>query len=141
MSSRSPTALWRDRWVVVAGSALAGIGAFVFVLVATRSLGLEEFSPISQLWTVWAIAAAVVTFSTQVVTVHREVLIGKTSISRTSELMPLVLLLLLVIPVLFLYRVRIFGESSLLWPIVGTLIPLGSYATGKARGWLAVHGS
>ncbi len=55
--------------------------------------------------------------------------------------MPLVLLLLLVIPVLFLYRVRIFGESSLLWPIVGTLIPLGSYATGKARGWLAVHGS
>jgi hypothetical protein len=127
--------------VIVAGSALAGIGAFVFVLVATRSLGLEGFSPISQLWTVWAIAAAVVTFSTQVVTVRREVLIGKTSISRSSELMPLVLLLLLVIPVLFLYRVRIFGESSFLWPIVGTLIPLGSYATGKARGWLAVHGS
>ena len=141
MSSRTPAALWRDRWVVVAGSALAGIGAFVFVLVATRSLGLEEFSPISQLWTVWAIAVAVVTFSTQVVTVRREVLIGKTSISRSSELMPLILLLILVIPVLFLYRVRIFGDPNLLWPIVGTLIPLGSYATGKARGWLAVHGS
>ena len=141
VSSRSPTTLWRGRWVILAGSALAGIGSVVFVLVATRSLGLEGFSPISQLWTVWAIAAAVVTFSTQVVTVRREVLIGKTSISRSSELMPLILLLLLVIPVLFLYRVRIFGESSLVWPIVGTLIPLGSSATGKARGWLAVHGS
>ena len=107
----------------------------------TRSLGLEDFSPISQLWTVWAIAAAVVTFSTQVVTVRREVLVGRTAISRTSELMPLLLLLAIVMPVLILYRVQIFGDSNALWPIIGILIPLGSFATGKARGWLAVHGS
>ena len=127
--------------MIVFGSALAGIGAFVYVLVSTRSLGLEGFSPISHLWTVWAIAAAVVTFSTQVVTVRREVLVGRTAISRMSELMPLLILLAIVIPVLTLYRVQIFGDSNALWPIIGILIPLGSFATGRARGWLAVHGS
>jgi hypothetical protein len=135
------TVPWRDRGVVVMGSAVAGVGAFVFVLLATRSLGLEGFSPISQLWTVWAIAAAVVTFSTQVVTVRREVLARESATSLGAERVPLILLLAFVVPVLFVFRGRIFGDPTLLWPIIGSLIPVGSYATGKARGWLAVHGS
>jgi hypothetical protein len=51
------------------------------------------------------------------------------------------LLILVVVPVLFGYRTRIFGEPNLIWPVVGVLIPIGSYVTGRARGWLAVHGS
>jgi hypothetical protein len=120
---------------------VAGVGAFVFVLLATRTLGLEGFSPIAQLWTVWAIAAAVVTFSTQVVTVRREVLGGESATSIRAERVPLILLLALAVPVLYIFRARIFGETNLLWPTIGSLIPIGSYATGKARGWLAVHGS
>ena len=127
--------------VILAGSALAGLGAFVFVVIATRSLGLEGFRPISQLWTVWAIATAVVTFSTQVVTVRREVLVGQSAISRSAELLPLMLLLALALPILWVYRIRIFGDASPFWPLVGGLIPIGAFLTGKARGWLAVHGS
>lgn len=136
----SPT-LRRSRWVILAGSALAGLGAFLFVVIATRSLGLAGFRPISQLWTVWAIAAAVVTFSTQVVTVRREVTEGQRSISRSAELLPLILLLALTVPLLWVYRVRIFGDASPFWPLVGALIPVGAFLTGKARGWLAVHGT
>ncbi len=145
-SIRAVSKIWlptlrRSRWVILAGSALAGFGAFLFVLIATRSLGLEGFRPISQLWTVWAIAAAVVTFSTQVVTVRREMTDGQRRIPPSAELLPLFLLLALTVPLLWIYRVRIFGDASPFWPLVGALIPIGAFLTGKARGWLAVHGS
>jgi hypothetical protein len=141
VTSGPPTTPWRDRGVVVVGSSVAGIGAFVFVLLATRSLGLDGFHPISQLWTVWAIAVAVVTFSTQVVTVRREATVVASSSSRVAEFVPLIFLLAVVVPTLFLFRERIFDDTSFFWPVAGSLIPIGSFATGRARGWLAVHGS
>ena len=142
VSSRSPTTLWRGRWVILAGSALAGIGAFVFVLVATRSLGLEGFSSISQLWNCMGDRGS-----------RRHVLdTGSDSSPGGPDREDVDLSFIGVDAADPSVASRHPGSLPVSSPDLRRVEPRsahrrdahpnsGSYATGKARGWLAVHGS
>jgi O-antigen/teichoic acid export membrane protein len=55
----------RDSGVLAVGSAISGLLAYAFFALATRSLGAERAAPVSVLWSFWAVAAAVLTFAVQ----------------------------------------------------------------------------
>ena len=117
------------------GAVLAGVGALAFIVVGTRSLGLEAFAPVSQLWTVWAIAYSVVTFSVQQTTIRAIATSG--SIPWRSVMLPAFVMVLVAGPIMFIGRERLFDSQALAWPLAGSLIPIGSLFTGVARGRLA----
>ncbi len=133
MSTRRPVP---PEFLLGAGATAGGIGALVFVAVGTRHLGLGGFSPLSQLWTVWAIAAAVLTFSYQQVVIRR-------SWARAADREPL----LVVVPVAAALavaagthpvRTRLFGSDSPGWVLAAAAIPVGCALIGATRGrWAA----
>src|SRR4029453_6819025 len=55
----------RGSTALAAGSVVAGLLAYVFFALATRSLGAEGAAPVSILWSYWSAAAAVLTFTVQ----------------------------------------------------------------------------
>ena len=55
----------RDSARLALGSAVAGVLAYVFFMLASRALGAERAAPVSVLWSIWAISAAVLTFPVQ----------------------------------------------------------------------------
>ncbi len=113
-----------------------GLGGFIFIVVATRTLGLDAFAPVSQLWTIWALAAAVMTFSYQQLTIRR----AWQEDSGTSPVVAAAPLALAM--VVFLASAmssdRLFGSSSLGWPAAAAAMPVGAALIGVTRGrWAA----
>ena len=51
--------------VLVVGSSLSGLLAYVFFIIVARTLGPERAAPVSVLWTLWAFAGAALTFPFQ----------------------------------------------------------------------------
>lgn len=127
-----------DTLALVVASALAGVGALIFILVGTRSLGLEEFAAVSQLWTLWAISYAVITFSTQQ-SVIRSWHTGR-RIQWFTVMMPSLITAAIATPILVLRAEDLFASQSVLWPVAGAIIPFGSLLTGLTRGRLAARG-
>jgi len=110
----------------------------VFIVVATLTLGLDDFAPVSQLWTIWALSAAVVTFSYQQLTIRR-------AWQQGDSLSPLVV----AAPVVLAFGVfvasalasdRIFGSSSLGWPAAAAGMPIGAAVIGITKGRWAARG-
>lgn len=128
----------REVVVLAVASVFAGVGALVFILVGTRSLGLDNFAPVSHLWTLWAISYSVVTFSTQqaVIRGHRS---GQ-KLRWTSIVLPALVTSAVATPVFILRSQQLFASTSVWWPLAGAVIPFGSLVTGFARGKLAAQG-
>ena len=107
-------------------------------MVATRTLGLDEFAPVSQLWTVWALAAAVMTFSYQQLTIRR-------AWQTSGSVSPLVIafpfvLALAVLAIGIATSTRIFGSDTMWWPAAAAGMPIGAAMIGVTRGRWAARG-
>lgn len=120
-----------------AASLAAGLGALGFLTVGRFALGLAGFAPMAHVWTVWSMAAATVGFGAQIETVEG-MSRGRGALSARHVRLAVVGAGLAGLATL-VWRVPLFGSGTLFWPILCTLIPLGSVMTGAARGRLAAN--
>jgi hypothetical protein len=121
------------------GSITAGLGGLTFAIIASRSLGLEGFAPVAQVWTVWSLAAATVTFSMQQVAAYSAKM-GGLSLSLGGGLLVLAAASGVFV-VTWLYRLELFYTPAPWWPLACALLPAGSFITGVARGRVAAFGT
>ena len=130
----------RDESWLVLGSLVSGLAALTFLAASSRSLGLDQFRQIIQIWTIWALSAGSLGFSVQqhVITsagTYRSVF----QALRSQEVLRVTVPLMSGVAVVTtIWRTEIFGDSSTIWPLLATLIPLGCAATSATRGlWAA----
>ena len=129
----------RDELWLLLGSLGSGLAALTFILASSRSLGLNQFRQIIQIWTIWALSAGGLGFSVQQHVIasagaYRSVFHSL----RSHETLRVIVPLSGVAVVTTIWRTEIFGSSSAIWPLFATLIPLGCAATSTTRGlWAA----
>jgi hypothetical protein len=123
-------------WSALA-SLLSGLGALGFLTAGRFAVGLEDFAPMAHVWTVWSVGAATVAFGAQIESVQG-LAEGRGAFS-TRHLRLGAIGAITAGLVTFSLRDTLFGTVGLFWPTICLLIPLGSLATGVARGRLAAH--
>jgi O-antigen/teichoic acid export membrane protein len=132
--------LARDSGVLAAGSALAGLLAYVFFALVTRTLGADRAAPVSVLWTYWALAAAVLTFTVQHWTIrtlaHDR---HEGTVARTLPMLAAAAGTLSVAAgiVTFAFRDELFADDGLIFPALIAGTTMGSFFVGLVRGALA----
>jgi hypothetical protein len=137
----APARRGRGDLLVVGAALTTGVLGVVTLVVAQQHLGLDAFAPLAQLWTIWAVLAAGLTFSFQqwaaVQDVDRTSLLPGGAATR-----PLVGLALMGVAIFLLttgLRETIFGSSAMVWPVAAGLLPFGTAFNGVRRGQLARH--
>ena len=129
-----------DELRILLGSLVSGLSALTFITASSHSLGLNQFRQILQIWTIWALSAGGLGFSVQqhVITsagAYRSVFHALRSQETLRVTVPLMSGVAVVTTI---WRTEIFGDSSVIWPLFATLIPLGCAATSTTRGlWAA----
>jgi hypothetical protein len=114
--------------------------AGAFTLIASeRYLDLDAFAPLAQLWTIWAVLAAGLTFSFQQwAAVHsarrRDVLPGGAA-PHVGAILAAGSIVVLVVS--FAARDALFHSSSWVWPVAAGILPMGTALNGIRRGQLA----
>jgi len=130
----------RDSLALATGSALAGVLAYVFFALATRSLGAERAAPVSVLWSYWAIAAAVLTFSVQHWIIATLASDGhETTVARSLPRIAVVGVALAVAMGVLSFAARdlLFHRGGVAFPAMVAAVTAGSLFTGVVRGALA----
>ncbi|MCI0687888.1 MAG: hypothetical protein L0Y54_11720 [Sporichthyaceae bacterium] len=122
------------------GSVLAGLLAYGFFALATRSLGAAGAAPVSILWSFWAVAAAVLTFPVQHWTIRTLAHDGHEG--TVARALPKIALLaagltVLVGLVAYVFREELFGDRGVAYPALVAAITAGSLFLGLLRGALA----
>jgi hypothetical protein len=126
--------------VLVAASGVSGIAGAAFVLISRGALGLTEFAPVAQLWTIWSLAAASLLFAYQQWAIQAGVTTMRSAVSNMKGA-PLHVFLCSVLGsglILVLFRFRLFHVQTFWWPAAGIAILVGTTFIGIARGVLAV---
>jgi SAM-dependent methyltransferase len=122
------------------GTGVSGIAAYLFIVVGTRFYGAEAFAPVSVLWSLWAVSAAVFTFPVQHWMIRRIELDGhdggvRAAIPRLAA-MALVVTALQVV-VAWALGGELFRDQRLVWPALVGAVTLGAVWSGLIRGSLA----
>jgi O-antigen/teichoic acid export membrane protein len=133
----------RDSGVLAVGSAISGLLAYVFFAVATRSLGAELAAPVSVLWSYWAVAASVLTFSVQHWTIRT--LAGDGHEGTVARAIPRISvaaagLSALAGVVAYAFRQPLFHLDGVAFPALIAAVTAGSFFVGLVRGALAGRG-
>lgn len=119
------------------------MAAFGFIAVSSRDLGLDDYVPIGQLWSIWAVSFAVISFTSQQ-TVVRSQLIRRADASgpvvTADELLPLLLLIVPLAVAVIGWREELFRSASPWWPALALVMPMGTLLTGTTRGSWAATG-
>ena len=132
----------RDTSALLTGTAVSGLLAYAYVVLGTRIYGAVEFAPISVLWTIWAMSAAVITFPVQhwvIRTIEADGTDGTVRAARPLILAAAVLLSTTIGVIAWLARSTLFSDSGALYPVLAATIPLGSVMVGLTRGTLAAR--
>ena len=133
--ARSSTAR-RDFSSLGLGSLVNGIAAFGFATTATHAYGSAGASPFVELWTIWLVATAVLTFPIQ----HWLILRG----TRDRPLRVLAVLTLCAGGTLFIvcaaFRDSLFDSPSLVYPLLASIIVAAAVPVGVFRGTLIAAG-
>jgi O-antigen/teichoic acid export membrane protein len=127
---------------LLTGTAISGLLAYAYVVVGTQVYGAVEFAPISVLWTIWAMCAAVIAFPVQHWAIRTIEADGTEATVRGALpviLSAAVLLSTIVGLITWLARSTLFSHSSALYPVLAATIPLGSVMVGLSRGTLAAR--
>lgn len=130
----------RDSGALAAGSVIAGLLAYGFFSLATHSLGAEGAAPVSILWSYWAIAAAVLTFTIQHWTIRTLAHDGHGgTVARALPRIAIMAagLTVLVSFVTYVFRDALFGDRGVAYPALVAAITAGSLFIGLLRGALA----
>ncbi len=120
-------------------SAVTGVAGAGFILTVERHLGLVQFAPIAQLWSIWSISAASLMFAYQQWAIRMRVSHSSGYLASLRG-QPLTLLVFSVLGAglgFGIARSTLFQTSSLFWPIAAALIVLGTILGGITRGVLA----
>ena len=132
----------RDASALLTGTAVSGLLAYAYVVLGTRTYGAFEFAPISVLWTIWAMSAAVITFPVQhwvIRTIEADGTDGTVRAALPLILGAAVLLSTMIGVVAWLARSTLFSDTGALYPILAATIPLGAMMVGLTRGTLAAR--
>ena len=127
---------------MILGAAIStGALGVATLMLAQRHLELAAFAPLAQLWTIWAVLAAGLTFSFQQwAAVHN---VGRRSLlpggSSTRILGGLLLMGLSILVVTTVFRETFFGSPAMVWPVSAAVLPIGTGFNGVRRGQLARH--
>jgi len=127
---------------LAAGSAIAGLLAYVFFAVTTRALGSEAAAPVSVLWTYWSFAGAALTFPLQHWITRSVAAHGGSGQVRAA--LPRVVAVVAVATALvsllaWLLREDLFHRQDAWFPVLVGLVTIGSAYLGLVRGGLAAH--
>jgi O-antigen/teichoic acid export membrane protein len=132
----------RDTSALLTGTAVSGLLAYAYVVLGTRIYGAVEFAPISVLWTIWAMSAAVITFPVQhwvIRTIEADRTEGTVRTTLPLILASAVILSTVIGVVAWLARWTLFSDGGALYPLLAATIPLGSVLVGLSRGTLAAR--
>ena len=123
---------------VLLGSALfSGAAGAAFLIISERHLGPVAFEPVAQVWTIWAITAAFLSFSVQLNTIGQG---GSVAYMFRPAMIGLIAAVTgLVAVVTFSFRSELFGSQQLLWPLIALVLPLGTAGMGLAKGYWAAR--
>jgi len=130
----------RDSGVLAAGSVVAGLLAYVFFALATRSLGAAGAAPVSILWSYWSVAAAVLTFTVQHWTIRTLAHDGhEDTVARSIPKLAAAAAVITAVAGLaaFAFREVLFDDRGIAFPILVSAITAGSLFLGLVRGALA----
>lgn len=127
------------RGLVPGAALLTGAAGALSLILAQRYLGLDAFAPLAQLWTIWAVCAAGLTFSFQQWAAIYEI---DRSTILPGHLHQRVLVWLVgagavAFVVVYTGRDRLFHSTEVIWPIAAALLPVGTAYNGIRRGQLA----
>jgi O-antigen/teichoic acid export membrane protein len=132
-----------DATVLGVSSIVAGLAAYAYVLLGTHEFGSDAFAPVGVLWSIWAAAAAVLTFPLQH-WVIRELNVDPAGKRLGRELTFLGLGVLALAGVAgaacFGARHELFHRNSFVYPLLVAVIIVGSALVGISRGALAGRG-
>lgn len=136
----SRRAIATDAGALAVGTVAGGLAAYAFVVLGTRELGAAAYAPVSVLWTLWSIAAAVITFPVQHWLIRSLQLPGGEGVM--SDVGPRLVAAAVGVGVVATVAAwaageTLFGSRGLLFPLLTGVVPLGSLAVGVARGVLA----
>lgn len=125
------------RYATFAAAVFTGLQGIVTLVIAKSALG-DDFGPLAQLWAMWAVSAAALTYGTQQWAAVRPAGI-RLFVERRGRNLAIVLagLSLATCIVTYLLRIRLFSTPGLWWPLLAGLLPLGSSLIGLSRGELA----
>lgn len=132
-----------DTKALAAGSALSGVLAYVFFVIATRALGATAAAPVSVLWTYWSFAAAALTFPVQH-WIARSVAAQKGGEGAVHDALPRVALGVAVAALVsgllaWLGRDALFHRTDPWFPLLVVCVTLGSGFIGVVRGGLSAR--
>lgn len=125
---------------LAAASAVNGVGAFIFAALATRHYGADASAPLAQLWSIWLVTAAVLTFPVQHWVIRCSTGLGLGPTLRRGTLLMVLGAVALYVPTLVLGE-EIFGTTASTYPLVTTGLAAGGVVTGVARGILVARGA
>jgi hypothetical protein len=125
------------------GAIVNGTTAAAAMWLAGRSLGLESFEPLAQLWTLWNLTATGLVFAFQQWEIMRSA--GHVGSSRArvprGVLLALALSTAAALALLVPFREPIFSTDALAWPLAAATLPAGTAVTGISYAVLASRGS
>ncbi|MEJ7630398.1 MAG: hypothetical protein WKF54_12475 [Nocardioidaceae bacterium] len=132
----------RDTQALAAGSAINGVLAYVFFVLATRALGASSAAPVSVLWTYWSFAAAALTFPLQH-WIARSV-VAHASEGAVHDALPRVAAAVGAAAVVagglaWLGRDSLFHRTDVWFPLLVVWVTLGSGFVGVVRGGLSAR--
>lgn len=136
---RSGGGVTRQRVVLLAGATLNGVFASLAMWLAGRSLGLEPFEALAQLWTLWGLTATGLAFAFQQweVARSRDLPVGHRRPVPVAVGVGLVASAVVMSIVTIPIRGVVFGTDSLVWPLAAATLPIGTALTGMAYATLA----
>jgi O-antigen/teichoic acid export membrane protein len=124
------------------GSVGAGVLAYVFFVVATRTLGAEDAAAVSVLWTWWSLTAAAVTFPLQHWIVRTVQATGgeravRDALPRLGVLVGAVALVSGLVS--WVAGERLFGPGGSAFPPLVAVVTVGAGLLGVVRGHLTAR--
>jgi O-antigen/teichoic acid export membrane protein len=129
---------------LAAGTVVAGLAAYAYVALGSRTFGATDFAPVAVVWSFWPAAAAAFAQPLEQ-WITREWSAGGDGPARVGATLRVVLPVIAAICVvagLIAWGAsrRLFGESGVVYPAILTGVSLGAALMGLLRGGLAARG-
>lgn len=128
----------RSAGLTLTAAVVAGAQALIIIVLSKWSLPDDAFTPVAQLWAVWAVTAASFNYGFQQWSAVRKAGVGTLSTRAGRPVLAALTLIGVVIGIsTFVLRERLFATDAPVWPLFAALLPLGTALVGLNRGELA----
>lgn len=129
------------RYATFIAALLTGVQGVVTLVISKSVLNDGDFTPLAQLWAMWAVSAAALTYGAQQWSAVQPTGINSLTTRAGRPLAVALVALSCIVGLLsFLLRTRLFSSSAVWWPLLAGVLPFGSCLVGLTRGELARTG-